>query len=89
MSLADAPNRHRVRSWGFLARTALRPLPESNPIEVMSTCLALIEIVDSCNLTCPTCFADSPPGTGEKVDAVPLKEIQPTRPGRDREKGAH
>ncbi len=61
---------------GFLGANALRPLPESNPIEVMSTCLALIEIVDSCNLTCPTCFADSPPGTGEKVDAVPLKEIQ-------------
>ena len=25
--------------------------------ETLSTCLALIEIVDSCNLRCPTCFA--------------------------------
>ncbi|BCX47958.1 radical SAM domain-containing protein [Haloferula helveola] len=31
--------------------------------EELSTCLALIEIVDSCNLACPTCFADSPTGT--------------------------
>ncbi|HSJ01381.1 MAG: radical SAM protein [Verrucomicrobium sp.] len=44
--------------------------------EVLSTCLALIEIVNSCNLACPTCYADSPIGTGSKVDAVPLEEIQ-------------
>ena len=44
--------------------------------EQLSTCLALIEIVDSCNLKCPTCFADSPIGVGESVDAVPLEEIQ-------------
>ena len=31
-----------------------------NPLEVLSTCLALIEIVNSCNLSCPTCYADSP-----------------------------
>src|SRR4051794_34145896 len=28
------------------------------PFESLSTCLALIEIVDSCNLTCPTCYAN-------------------------------
>lgn len=44
--------------------------------EKLSTCLALIEIVDSCNLSCPTCYADSPVGTGRKVDAVPLKDLQ-------------
>ncbi|WP_256200279.1 radical SAM protein [Verrucomicrobium spinosum] len=43
---------------------------------MLSTCLALIEIVNSCNLACPTCYADSPIGTGMKVDAVPLEEIQ-------------
>src|SRR4051812_5206397 len=48
----------------------------SNPIETLSTCLALIEIVNSCNLACPTCYADSPVGTGSKVDAVPLEEIK-------------
>ncbi|MCB1063078.1 MAG: radical SAM protein [Verrucomicrobiae bacterium] len=45
-------------------------------IERLSTCLALIEIVNSCNLKCPTCFADSPVGIGKAVDAVPLPEIQ-------------
>lgn len=32
------------------------------PFEALSTCLALIELVDSCNLSCPTCYADSPTG---------------------------
>ncbi len=37
-------------------------------IEKLSTCLALIEIVDSCNLACPACFADSPVGVhGSKL----------------------
>ncbi len=61
---------------GFLGSNAMRPVPEANAVEVMSTCLALIEIVDSCNLACPTCFADSPPGTGDRVDAVPLAELK-------------
>ena len=61
---------------GFLGGNALRPVPETDAVEVMSTCLALIEIVDSCNLACPTCFADSPPGAGERVDAVPLDELK-------------
>ena len=46
------------------------------PFEVLSTCLALIEIVNSCNLACPTCYADSPIGTGPKVDAVPFDDIK-------------
>src|SRR5579859_3001263 len=41
--------------------------------EKLSTCLALIEIVNSCNLRCPTCYADSPPG---QVDAVPLENLK-------------
>ncbi len=44
------------------------------PFERLSTCLALIEIVNSCNLACPTWFADSPRST--EVDAVPLAELQ-------------
>src|SRR5207302_10919313 len=48
----------------------------NGPFETLSTCLALIKIVSSCNLSCPTCYADSPPGTGHKVDAVPLEELQ-------------
>ncbi len=61
---------------GFLGGNATRSVPATNQVEVMSTCLALIEIVNSCNLACPTCFADSPHGVGEKVDAVPLDELK-------------
>jgi uncharacterized radical SAM superfamily Fe-S cluster-containing enzyme len=43
---------------------------------MLSTCLALIEIVDSCNLSCPTCYADSPWGAGQKVAAVPLENLK-------------
>jgi 7,8-dihydro-6-hydroxymethylpterin dimethyltransferase len=46
------------------------------PFETLSTCLALIEIVHSCNLSCPTCYADSPLGAGGRVDAVPLDDLQ-------------
>jgi uncharacterized radical SAM superfamily Fe-S cluster-containing enzyme len=46
------------------------------PFEKLSTCLALIEIVDSCNLACPTCYANSPVGAGKNVDAVPLADLQ-------------
>jgi uncharacterized radical SAM superfamily Fe-S cluster-containing enzyme len=46
------------------------------PFETLSTCLALIEIVNSCNLACPTCYADSPVGTGARVDAVALEDLQ-------------
>lgn len=45
-------------------------------MEKLSTCLALIEIVHSCNLSCPTCYADSPVGVGRAVDAVPLEQLQ-------------
>jgi uncharacterized radical SAM superfamily Fe-S cluster-containing enzyme len=46
------------------------------PFEKLSTCLALIEIVNSCNLACPTCYADSPVGAGKNVDAIPLADLQ-------------
>ncbi len=44
--------------------------------EKLSTCLALIEIVHSCNLPCPTCYANSPMGRGSEVEAVPLDELK-------------
>jgi uncharacterized radical SAM superfamily Fe-S cluster-containing enzyme len=47
------------------------------PFEKLATCLALIEIVNSCNLACPTCFADSPVGaSGAKLDAIPVADLQ-------------
>lgn len=44
--------------------------PAGNPFEVLSTCVALIEIVDSCNLTCPTCYAASPWGIDGAAECI-------------------
>ena len=60
---------------GTLGRNA-NPGGALGVMEKLSTCLALIEIVNSCNLSCPTCYADSPLGAGQKVDAVPLENLQ-------------
>jgi 7,8-dihydro-6-hydroxymethylpterin dimethyltransferase len=62
-------------SAGTLGRNA-EPGDALGVMEKLSTCLALIEIVNSCNLSCPTCYADSPLGAGQKVDAVPLENLQ-------------
>ena len=51
----------------------LSTLDSQPAAERLSTCLALIEIVNSCNLACPTCYADSPTGA---LDAVPLADVQ-------------
>jgi len=61
-------------SFGTIGRNALAE--KGAAFEKLSTCLALIEIVNSCNLACPTCYANSPVGTGAKVDAVPLENLQ-------------
>ncbi len=47
-----------------------------DPFEVLSTCIALIEIVDSCNLKCPTCFASSPWTPAQEVRCTPLEEFK-------------
>ena len=60
---------------GTLGRNA-NPGDALGVMEKLSTCLALIEIVHSCNLSCPTCYADSPLGTRQKIDAVPLAALQ-------------
>ncbi len=45
-------------------------------MEKLATCLCQIEVVHSCNLACPTCYADSPAGAGAHVNAVPLDDLQ-------------
>ncbi len=60
---------------GTLGRNAITT--QTGECEKLSTCLALIEIVQSCNLACPTCYADSPVGaSGSRLDAVPLVDLQ-------------
>ena len=48
---------------------------QADPFETLSTCIALIEIVESCNLTCPTCYAESPYGVGTDVRHATFDEI--------------
>ena len=60
---------------GTLGRNA-DPGDALGVMEKLATCLCLIEIVNSCNLPCPTCYANSPLGSGAKVDAVPLADLQ-------------
>jgi len=48
---------------------------EDGPFEKLSTCLALIEIVDTCNLACPVCYADSPRDHAA-AGAKPLAELK-------------
>ena len=50
---------------GYLGDNALNE-SKKGAIDQLSTCIALIEIVDSCNLACPTCFSDSPVGVREE-----------------------
>jgi len=57
---------------GTLGRNA-EPGDAAGLMEKLATCLCLIEIVNSCNLSCPTCYADSPLGA---VDAVPLDDLK-------------
>lgn len=56
---------------GTLGRNALRT--DTGECERLATCLALIEIVDSCNLACPTCYADSPRGA---LQFHPLEDLR-------------
>ena len=60
---------------GTLGRNA-DPGDALGVMEKLATCLCLIEIVNSCNLSCPTCYADSPTSAGPKVDAVPLENLR-------------
>ena len=44
-------------------------------IEHASTCIALIEIVETCNLRCPTCYADSPHAPTREHRALAMEEV--------------
>lgn len=59
------------------------------PFEKLSTCLALIEIVDSCNLACPVCYADSPSAAADHGAGIkPLEELKTRIQGVIDRKGA-
>src|SRR5206468_1745621 len=78
-SSADSPHQNTCCSAeGSAAGTLGRNVAGRGaaPFEKLSTCLALIEIVHSCNLACPTCYADSPPRNNNEVDAVPVEDLK-------------
>jgi 7,8-dihydro-6-hydroxymethylpterin dimethyltransferase len=59
---------------GLLGDNARNP---SGIYETLSSCISLIEIVDSCNIACPTCFPGSPLGKHEEhLTYRPLAEIK-------------
>ncbi len=54
-------------------------------LQTQHTCILLTDIVEGCNLACPTCFTDSPPRTD---GAVPIADILANVDQRlDRENG--
>jgi len=63
---ADASTQESNRQAASLTRDAF---------DVLSTCVALIEIVDSCNLTCPTCYAASPLSVDDQVDCLSFEQF--------------
>jgi uncharacterized radical SAM superfamily Fe-S cluster-containing enzyme len=75
---ADAP------ATGTLGRNAAGR--GGNPFETLSTCLALIELVDACNLECPTCYANSPLQQGA-TGVVPLDNLKSRIEGVIQRKG--
>jgi uncharacterized radical SAM superfamily Fe-S cluster-containing enzyme len=61
--------------WHFRSegdRSGAHPGPD---FERLSTCVALIEIVETCNLTCPTCYAGSPHGVGDDLRCTPFDDV--------------
>jgi 7,8-dihydro-6-hydroxymethylpterin dimethyltransferase len=60
---------------GSLGRNA-HPGEALGAMDQLATCLCLIEINHSCNLACPTCYADSPHAVEAGVGAVPLADLQ-------------
>ena len=67
---------------GTLGRNAPRPNRRTARASSFSTCLALIEIVHSCNLACPTCYADSPQQHARRCHSA--GRVAAAHPGRDR-----
>jgi 7,8-dihydro-6-hydroxymethylpterin dimethyltransferase len=71
---------------GTLGRNA-DPGEAIGVMEKLATCLCLIEMVDSCDLACPTCYADSPLDAGRPPKARPLEDLQRRIEGVVKRKG--
>ena len=76
-STAGPPSCQAAAGSGFgtLGRNA-QPGDALGVMEKLATCLCLVEVVGSCNLPCPTCYAGSPASAGTHLNAVPLDDLQ-------------
>jgi len=82
LSLGASASENSGSSCGCAPGSCCGPAPaplttghDPTLVERSSTCIALIEIVESCNLSCPTCFADSPRGDGTHVQALSYEQV--------------
>ena len=78
MSLYEADHRlwEYLQQWRIPTREIVpdspgdaRPIPMGyldglGELQTQHSCVVLIDVTESCNLRCPTCFADSAPGIG-------------------------
>ncbi|MCP5180669.1 MAG: radical SAM protein [Pseudomonadales bacterium] len=81
----DAEYYRRCRDWlkpGDLPMTFLSRTEFGCPLDCglcpdheQHSCLALIEINDHCNLTCPVCFADSAPQRAHQLDLPVIERM--------------
>lgn len=73
--LINSDKRWYFDSVGAGAECQCTPGHCDEMIERGSTCIALIELVDSCNLPCPTCYASSPLRDDGGVDCLSVDEF--------------
>lgn len=73
--LINSDRRFYYESCGAGCACQSVPGHSDRMVETAATCIALIEIVESCNLRCPTCFAESPFSDKESVKALSVEEF--------------
>lgn len=74
--LINSDRRFYYESCGAGCACQTVPGHSDQMVETAATCIALIEIVESCNLRCPTCFSESPFSEKESVKALTLNEFR-------------
>ena len=74
--LINSDRRFYYDSCGAGCACQTTPGHSDEIIEKNATCIALIEIVESCNLKCPTCYADSPFSDHASTKALSLEEFR-------------
>lgn len=74
--LINSDRRFYYESCGAGCACQTTPGHSDTIVEKAATCIALIEIVETCNLKCPTCYAESPFAPASETKALPLDEFR-------------